>query len=305
MKLFFLSLGVLLSFAHFGQTWEHYQTSDSEAYLALPEGTPIGLVIREFSTAIDTSVQSKFQFTPLALEAGFAVLFSRTSQYYPDLYLDHSGPARLDTLVHRVFKAHPEMDKSQLFIGGISASGTRALKYTEYCGKGLSTFNHQVKAVFAVDPPLDLERFYNSSQKIIERNHPLGNTWESNLIIETFNRELGPLDENRDAYVEASVYCYSESDSVQIAPYLNSSILLIHEPDAQWWLDNRMECVFESNMTDVTAFYAALQGQEHPAAQIIHTQNKGFDDEGKRKPHSWTIVDEAGLVDWLVKKVNE
>lgn len=304
MKNAFLLLLITLSSLGFAQLPEHFSVSSAEGMLLLPDGDVKGLIIRDFSELPELPVRYKYQFTPLALQDSMAVFITRTSAYYPDLFLNDDGPKRLDSLLHQVFEEHPEIPSENTFIGGISASGTRALRYTAYCNAGRSLYGYKMKGCFAVDPPLDLERFFLTSVKILDRNHEISNIWESSLIVETLLTQLGGKpSEKYDDYVDASVYCYSSADKEQIEPFLETPIMLIHEPDVEWWVENRMAAAVESNMTDVSAFYVALIGQDHPDATIINTRDLGFDVNGNTKPHSWSIVDEPALIDWIKSKL--
>lgn len=293
---------ILLPSCASSQETEYIDTPHGRALLILPQDQPIkGIIIREFSQLPDTSHAPRHDFLRLSVNAGFAALYTSVSEYYPDMFLNDRGPTQLDSILHYILEAHPEIPDDKLFIGGISASGTRALRYVAYCNEGKSVFGHRIRAAFAVDSPLDMERFYLSSEKILARGHEKGNHWESNLITTTLDRELGGSPkEFPERYTDASVYVYSKPDSSQIAPYLGTAIRIYHEPDAQWWLESRLESVYEANMVDNTGFYVALISQGHTDAEIINTQNKGFDSDGNPKPHSWTIVDEPELVQWLL-----
>ncbi|TNE28277.1 MAG: hypothetical protein EP346_09545 [Bacteroidetes bacterium] len=304
MKHTILLLALLFSLTSLSQNIERYTTSSAEGILLLPEGEVLGLIIRDFSELPELPVRYTYQFTPLALQDSMAVFVTRTSAYYPDLYLNDDGPKRLDSLLHQVFEKHPEIPSKNTFIGGISASGTRALRYTEYCNSGKSMYGYKMKGCFAVDPPLDLERFFQTCVKILERNHEISNIWECNLITETLLTHLeGTPSDQYDKYVDASVYNYSSPDEPQIAPYLETPIMLIHEPDVEWWVENRMAASAESNMTDVSAFYVALVSQGHSDATLINTRDRGYDVNGNRKPHSWSIVNEPELIDWIKSKL--
>ncbi|WP_457831426.1 hypothetical protein, partial [Staphylococcus aureus] len=50
------------------------------------------------------------------------------------------------------------------YLGGFSIGGTCVVKYAELAVQ--KKYPIQPKAVFAVDPPLDWERFYNSAKRI-------------------------------------------------------------------------------------------------------------------------------------------
>ena len=63
-----------------------------------------------------------------------------------------------------------QLKGKDLYIGGFSIGGTCAVKYAE-----LSIQNNypiKPKAVFAIDPPLDWERYYNAAKRVVRLSDP-------------------------------------------------------------------------------------------------------------------------------------
>ena len=87
-------------------------------------------------------------------------IFTVTSNRFPELYYFDEKPALLDEIIYEVITGH-NIPEHNIFLGGMSASGTRALRFVQYCNQGKSKYNTTVRGVFAVDSPLDLERFYS------------------------------------------------------------------------------------------------------------------------------------------------
>jgi hypothetical protein len=274
--------------------------STRNCYLVvLPDGPPVGLVVRDYSRLPDAAVASPFRFTDLMIEAGWAVLYTATSTADPDLYYTDEGPALLDSIIHEVVQAH-HLDPHRIVVGGISASGTRALRYAQWCARGRSPFGHHVAGVFAVDPPLDLERFYRSAKRIIERNDPRSNLYESQLMVNVLPQQLGGSpDDVPSGYHQASVYARHATDGGNAGLLRDIPVRFYHEPDVDWWVQERAADRFDFNSIDIEGCVQQVRDLGGSTMELITTTGKGFDRDGKRKPHSWTIVDEPELVQWI------
>jgi hypothetical protein len=293
-----------------GQTYRYVynnlEDKTQDCYLeVLPETKPYkGLIIRDFSRLPDTANKSPYSFTDLALERGFVVLFVTTSNTFPELYFNDNKPEVLDAMVAKVIEKN-NLPKQNIFIGGISASGTRALRYAQYCNQGKSKNKIEIAGVFAVDSPLDMERFYRSSKHILERNAENGMLWEANLMIELLDKQMGGSpDASPKEYQKASVYSYSLPDGGNAKLLLKTPLLIYHEPDVDWWLAERSATLYDINSFDIVAFVGELHSQGNDDVTLKTTTGKGLDREGKRKPHSWSIVDEVELINWIEKHCN-
>ena len=76
-------------------------------------------------------------------------------------------------------------------------------------------------------------------------------------------------------------------------------ILFFHEPDINWWLENRGASYYDINSFDIANAAAYFKQIGNDDVKVITTSNKGYDRNGNRKCHSWTIVDEEALVKWI------
>lgn len=304
--LYILLFSCCLSFSAHSQAYEYvYRHSTDSSYNCyikyIPNSDSIkGLVVRDYSSLYDASSPSPYQFTQLALEAGLMVLITNTSPSYPELFTSHSTIALLDTIIHEVMAQHL-IPKENLFIGGISASGTRALRYAQHCAQGFSDLS--VRGVFAVDPPLDLARFYTS----VHQNSHLfkgGMQSEAQLMKPWFIKEFGGSPKEKpEAYRQASVFSHSDSTGGNARFLAQTDLLLFHEPDIDWWMEERGCSYFDFNSFDLAAFVVLLQHLGNEEVQLISTSQKGFDRAGNRKPHSWTIVDETYLLQWILARM--
>ncbi len=279
--------------------------STSNCYLFIkPERNGIdsikGLVVRDYTRLPNTDAPSPYRLAEYLLDSGWAVLYTATSTVYPDLYYNEYGPALLDSIIHEVVYAN-RIDPSKIVVGGLSASGTRALRYAQWCAQGRSPFGHRVVAVFAVDPPLDLERFYRSAKRIVERNIATSMLDEARTMLRVLPQMVGASpDVSPSAYVTSSVYSHSDEDGGNARWLTTIPIRFYHEPDIDWWLSERSADYYDINSIDIVGCAAQIRALGGKSVEVITTMGKGFDGMGKRKPHSWTIVDEKELVAWIV-----
>jgi hypothetical protein len=306
-----LPLIILLALTASLQAFDHHssyknpQDSTRNSYLlVMPDGgKAVGLVIRDYTMLPDITRTSPYQWMGLLLARGYAVLFTDTSKSNPDLFYDDEGPQMIDAFVNEVRTEFEIGDN--IFIGGISASGTRALRYAQYIAEGKSRFDTELKGVFIVDSPLDIERFYLSATRNKDK-FKAGMAYEASFVPNTFEEVLGgTVDEKREEYRKASVFSQFQDGYGNARHYLQTPMIFFHEPDIEWWIKERGSSYFDINSFDIAAFvnYQRINGN-HDVTNIV-TQGKGFDREGNHNCHSWTIVNEKLLVDWIVERTEK
>ena len=267
--------------------------------LIKPNEQPKGLVVRDYTRLPDTSMASPFQFTGLMVDAGWAVVYTVTSQGYPDLYYTDEGPEMLDSIIHEIISDH-HIDARRIVMGGISASGTRSLRFAQFCEQGKSAFGLKLAGAFAVDPPLDLERFYCSAERITERNNEKSDQWEARLMLNVPPVRLGgSLNDGPEVYHKASVYARNAVAGGNAGFLKDVPVRFYHEPDVDWWLEERAADYYDFNSIDIVGCVQQIRDLGGKKVELVTTSGKGFDRNGRRKPHSWTIVDEVELANWI------
>ena len=311
MKLKFLGLLLITSVAASAQIIAEYvyrnpADSSYNCYLKLiPENQKIkGLVVRDFSSLPDTSKTSPYRYTGLATQNGLVVLFTVTSNYFPELYYNFDGAAILDEIIHEVITDH-NIPKENLIIGGMSASGTRAARYVQYCHAGHSKNKLKPKGLFLTDSPLDLERFYISSDQHMP-NFKAGMLEEAEWMLRTFPEKFNATAyQTPEVYRKNSVFSHKLPMGGNAQFFVNTPIIIFHEPDINWWIEERGCSYYDINSYDLAAFTNTLRQLGNEQVELISTSGKGFDRQGNRKPHSWTIVDEDYLINWMLNVLNE
>ena len=201
----------------------------------------------------------------------------------------------LDHIIQDVRSKHQLIDQ-RFFIGGFSMGGSCAVKYSE---------NAIIKpvAVFAIDPPLDFERFYNSSKRDLRLSKSSSPNQESIYMIDRIEKEMNGTPQTAIAnFYKISPYSYSDTSQTAIKNLINTPIRIYSEPDINWWLKERGADFTGMNVTDGSAMINELNRLGNNYATLITTQNKGYRKPDNRKhPHSWSIVDNDDLIKWLLK----
>ena len=208
----------------------------------------------------------------------------------------------VDSLSQQTFKrilkditSKHKLTDLKFYVGGFSIGGSCAIKYAE---------NPTIKptAVFAIDPPLDFERFYNSAKRDIRLSKENEANPENMYMIERLGKETGgnPTT-NLAAYYKLSPYSFSDTTQNAIKKLTNIPLRIYTEPDFDWWLKERNADFTNMNASECSAMINELNRLGNEKAKLITTQNKGFrKPDNNRHPHSWSIVDNDELIVWLL-----
>jgi len=295
---------VFLSLALKAQEYEYVyrnpQDSTANAYLVvLPQGPIRGMVIRDYTTLPSMKKESPYQYAKLCRESGLLCLYTDTSTEFPELFIADSCMLRLEQMVAEVLEKY-EVPEQNIFIGGISASGARALRFAEYCVRSNSKI--KIRGVFAVDAPLDLARFYYSASRHRE-SFKEGMRWEADFMLPKFESWFGGSpDSLSTAYRLASVFCHDDSLGGNAHYLRKTDLILFHEPDIDWWLNERGASYYDINSYDLVAFTQKLRALGNDKIELHTSSGKGFNRKGERNCHSWTIVNETYLIDWISRR---
>ena len=211
---------------------------------------------------------------------------------------DTESQQSLKEIIELVVAKH-QLKGKDFFIGGFSIGGTCALKYAE-----LSIQNNypiKPKAVFAIASPLDWERYYNAAKRVVRLSRPDAINPEVLYMINRIEKEMkGAPETALENYYDNSPYSYSDTTQNAIKYLIKTPIMLISEPDIQWWLKERGYDNSYNNVTDHIAMINELQKLGNNNAVLITTNDKGFrKPDNRRHPHSWSIADPEQLIKWL------
>jgi hypothetical protein len=214
---------------------------------------------------------------------------------------DTASQQSLKEMIDLVVKKY-QLKGKDFYIGGFSIGGTCVVKYAELAIQ--KNYPIKPKAVFAVDPPLDWERDYNAAKRVVRLSAPDKVNGEVPYIIDRIKKEMSGTPETAlENFYNNSPYSYSDTTQRAIKALIKTPIMIISEPDIQWWLSQRGYDYSYINITDQAAMINELQRLGNSKAVLVTTHDKGFREPGHiRHPHSWSIADPEQLVDWLLKQ---
>lgn len=226
------------------------------------------------------------------------------------LYVDTASQQALVRVLREMQAKYSVQDKP-LIVGGFSLGGTGAVLYAE---RALQTASLQPAfsalpkphALFAIDPPLDFERFSQNAVKAVQRLH-LDRTKDirndeylyiTTLLAEAFGG--GNIYTNA-TFRAASPYIRTDTALTMIRALARLPIRFYSEPDYRYWRSRDADYDFQSNELDCASMIADLHGVGNTAATLILTENKGVrrTQGNRRHPHSWSLADAEELVRWV------
>lgn len=195
-----------------------------------------------------------------------------------------------------------KLNGKDFYIGGFSIGGTCAVKYAELSVQ--KNYPVKPKAVFAVDPPLDWERFYNGAKRVVRLSTPDKLNGEVTYIIDRIKKEMNGTPETAlKNFYENSPYSFSDTTQRAIKALIKTPIMIISEPDIHWWMSERGYDLAYINFTDHAAMINELQKSGNANAVLVTTTDKGYRKPGNnRHPHSWSIADPERTVKWLLSQ---
>ena len=194
--------------------------------------------------------------------------------------------------IHQDVLSKNKLTNTPLILGGFSIGGSAAVKFAQQ-------ENIHPSALFAIDPPLDFERYYQSAERFNRISlHP---NQENNYVIGRLNEFTGGSPAtHQQAYYALSPYSYSDANQTAVRATPNIPIRFYTEPDILWWMKERSSDYTQMNSIDCAAMINELNLMGNTKAQLIVTQNKGVRKSTQIKhPHAWSLIDSKELISWL------
>ncbi len=268
--------------------------------LVLPEKAAPKAVLVLFHSGRDTTDAGyEMRLYVEAVKRQAAVLYVTTGNRFEFLF-DESAYTQLDGYLHKAIVEHG-LPADRLLFGGMSLAGTRAMKFAIWCLEGKSAHGIRPKAVAVCDAPLDFVRFWKAldRSKRLQINPIAAN--EAAWVTAVLERNLdGTPKERPEAYQDYSPYSHDTDNGGRAAPLKDPPFRAYIEPDVQWWMDNRGNDYYSMNALDAAAVVNQLRISGNKKAELVLTSGKGHRPDGSRHPHSWSIVDNGELVEWLL-----
>lgn len=239
-----------------------------------------------------------------AIQNNLGILFITTGNKL-EFFFAEDSIKKVDRYIGEVIESY-NIPKQNLLFAGMSLSGTRALKYTQFCVEGKSEYGILPAAVAVCDAPLDFVRFWKEADKAKRLNFNPIPANEGEWVTGYLERNLGGTPKgNLKAYQNYSVYCYTDSEGGNVSLLRNTPVRAYTEPDVLWWMETRRKDYYAMNALDLAAMINELNISGNQNAELIITFDKGYHPDGSRHPHSWSIVDNEELVKWFLTFIDK
>jgi hypothetical protein len=276
--------------------------------LIIPDGVSklngIAIFLDSRRFASDSFESKPGGFETEALSRNVGVLHITTGNPLDFLFKDND----LHDLAVRIAKILEEknLEYVPLFLAGLSLGGTRALKLTEFLNARSSRYDLQISAVAIVDSPLDMVRFWEAERRAAELGFHPAAADEGRWVMYLLETNLGGSPgESKSRYIDYSPFVFSAGKGGNAIYLRDVPVRAYHEPDVNWWIENRRKSYYSMNSIDLAALINQLRVLGNDRAELVSTHNKRQGYSEGASPHTWSIVDNAGLVMWFLEQVKK
>lgn len=207
----------------------------------------------------------------------------------------------LDQIFQAVVKEH-KVPKENFVLGGLSNGGMIALTYAEASKKEVGNTFLVPKGVFGLDVPLDKSHFYEYCIREINRDFSEAGVNEARWLLNNYQQIYGGSPEEfPERYIEASIYSNGVEGGGNAKYLKDIPIRMYSDLDVEWLINQRHRDLYDWNGTDIVAMVNELKLMGNPDANVIITMGKGVRLDGRRHPHSWSIMDNQDCLNWISK----
>ncbi|SMG48326.1 Lipase (class 3) [Marivirga sericea] len=295
----FLGLFILsISCQNRSRTEQQYQQIVEEGYnLAIPnKDVQAVLILFGGYPERASDIKREFDIMDKAMNRGVAILYSNFNQ---KIWLSENEIEALALQMEQALKRH-QLPTSNVYIGGFSSGGNVAL----LLGNHLAANNENERnanGVFLIDSPVDLVALYQNAERNVKRDFSVVAMEESKWLLQKFGSSLGSPETSLEVYEKHSVVTLQTSNISNLSQLKNVKLRLYTEPDSSWWKENRQADFEQTNAYQIQKLYELLKLRGFENTEYIPSQLKGYRANGDRHPHSWSIVNQDDLLDWILR----
>lgn len=198
-----------------------------------------------------------------------------------------------------------KIEKDRFVIGGFSAGGVIALRYTELCYQFPDKFPIKPVGVFMADSPVDLFHSWKLQEENLKNNYSEISVSEAKWMTRFYREFYGATpSENPEIFIELNPFSIDENFGSNEQYLNNVAVRAYHDIDIEWRLKNRNQTAKYDNYIATSELINRLMLMGNKKAEFIQTFKTGYRRNGDRHPHSWSIIDEKECLEWIGKLVN-
>jgi hypothetical protein len=253
-----------------------------------PSGSKKGIVILLAGSGEKyQNVLTKVSLSKLLVNQGFVVVIPEVHSL---LYADVYSIDILDELLNIMLKAY---NTKKIVMGGFSSGGAIATRYVEYLiGKHAPV---DLKGLFVVDPPLDLQRVYAAGDRMLRNCDGIIKKQGGDIKAQLESAFGGSPIQQAQLYISHSAFTANTNDGGNAKFLINLPVRLYTEPDLDFVRRTYCDKLQQSdiNATDLDALQKFLVNAGNKRCQYIETKGRGF--------HSWNIIDPDNCLKWIIE----
>lgn len=255
---------------------------------------------REIEQDYDEAASDLFAWTKIPKLASRRGWVSIVVPYGKNIWMDSELYEIFQIVIMDALKRF-SVQENRYIIGGFSAGGAMATGFTAAVVR--DNLEHLFpKAVFAVDPVLDISEWYKGMEREKERNCQAPNAHigidEAKILTKFCDSKLGNPYDSVQNYVRYSPYSMSQKDGGNVQYLRSVPVRLYHELDPMWSIKERCRTLMDENGIVGCTMIHTLYMAGNKNAEVILSHNRGHRIDGTRHPHSWNIVEEKDFIQW-------
>lgn len=212
---------------------------------------------------------------------------------------------KLNTTLKDAIKRY-DLDPEKFVIGGFSAGGVIALRYTELCKEFPDKFPINPQGVFMADSPVDMFLIHEFFEEAIKENRSEVAVAEAKGSIDYMQKNYGKTPpEDREFYGKLSPFSINPEYGQNEKFLKDVAVRTYHDLDVNWRLINRNQPMRFQNYIATSELINRLLLMGNKRAEFIQTFETGYRADGRRHPHSWSIIDEEECISWVKKLIED
>ena len=215
------------------------------------------------------------------------------------LYADSITQIKLSKVIKDILTRY-KVNPNTFVLGGFSAGGMIAMRYVELCNEFPDKFPIQPKGIFTVDSPIDIFTIYEQLEESAKNNYSEVAVEEAVRAMEYIKNDYGVPRDNISIYAKLTAFSMNK-DYCQNEIFLkNTAVRTYHDVDIAWRIINRNQTVHGSNYEVTAELINRLVLMGNDKAAFMQSFQTGYRSNGQRHPHSWSIVNEVELIQWMI-----
>lgn len=214
------------------------------------------------------------------------------------LYADSITQQKLSIILKDVISRYG-VKPTDFVMGGYSAGGMIAMRYTELCKEFPDKFPILPKGIFTVDSPIDIFTIYEQLEETARNNYSEIAVEEAVRAITFIKNDFGVPRENIGTFAKLTPFSMNKAYSQNEIYLKDIAVRTYHDVDIAWRIVNRNQTVHLSNYEMSAELINRLVLMGNKRAEFMQSFKTGYRSNGQRHPHSWSIVDEKELIVWM------